>query len=273
MKIYYTALMTIQTSRCPKLLCTKTAPSFLSDLCIRLSWVNIDVARGRWRTYVRNEFAENTAHFVREYQTLLMKRYDSIKIRMFGFRFYPSDLCQWIKDLQEQMRLPEGARRDGVGGRDINDRKRFKWPASCKKGVNLNENPIISIAYKTFCRQNKLCEDDRLSRLQFCMRMRAAWLRLVGCYPYKKGEAEPTEAQINKYLEEQHVYEISLFKKENGANDWKVEPRHVLLWPQRYSFDRLRDEDLRDRRVLVYGAPMRCAGAAANPYLCHPSLQ
>jgi hypothetical protein len=42
----------------------------------------------------------------------------------------------------------------------------------------------------------------------------------------------------------------------------------VLLWPQRFNLQRLRNDDISDRRVLVYGAPMR-----ANAYLCASSLQ
>jgi hypothetical protein len=240
----------------------------ISDLQILCTWgqARRDVARGRWRTFIRKEFAENTAHFVREYQRLLMGRYNDIKAQLFGFWFYPSDLCRWVKDLQAEATLTESATDAREARRDINAPKRFKWPACCKKGENLDD-PIISTAYKTFCTRNQLWQDDRRSRLQFCMRMRAAWLRVVACYPYAPGKPAPTEAQIETYLEEQHVYEISLLKNKNGASDWKVEPRHVLLWPERFNFERLRKEDVRDRRVLVYGAPMR-----ANPYLCGPCL-
>jgi hypothetical protein len=238
----------------------------ISDLRIWCSWARKDVARGHWRTYVRKEFAKNTEHFVREYQTLLMERYNKVKGSMFGFWFYPSDLCRWVKDLQTTATMGHDAflaytRKSGY--------KPFQWPQSCRKGESMADGSADTIVYKTFCRMNRLSFDDPRSRLQFCMRMRAAWLRVVDSYPYTEDGPAPTEEQIKKHLEKQHVYEISLFKKKNGANDWKVEPRHVLLWPQRYSFDRLRDEDLRDRRVFVYGAPMGCAGAAANPYLCH----
>ncbi len=47
----------------------------------------------------------------------------------------------------------------------------------------------------------------------------------------------------------------------------------MLLRPQEYRLKDFQDGDLRDRRVMVYGAPMRCAGAAANQYLCASSLQ
>jgi hypothetical protein len=82
----------------------------ISDLQSWCSWGQSrnDVARGRWRTYIKNAFAENTEHFVREYQKLLMHRFDSIKDRVFCFWFYPSDLCQWIKDKQEMARRNTG---------------------------------------------------------------------------------------------------------------------------------------------------------------------
>jgi hypothetical protein len=242
----------------------------ISNLRIWCQWARRDVALGRWRTYVRKEFAKNTEHFVREYQTLLMERYNEVKGSMFGFWFYPSDLCRWVRDLQTMATMGHDAflaqtRNSGY--------KPFQWPQSCRKGESMADGSADSIAYKTFCRLNRLSFDDPRSRLQFCMRMRAAWLRVVACYPYMEGEAAPTEVQINEYLEKEHVYEISLFRKENGAIGSNVERRHLLLWPQRYTFKRLTDEDMRDRRVLVYGAPMRCAGAAANPYLCASSLQ
>jgi hypothetical protein len=242
----------------------------ISDMHILLTRAQSDVARGRWRTFVRKEFAENTEHFVREYQKLLMQRYEQVKSSLFGFWFYPSDLCRWVKDLQEMATLPGAA--SLADTRDSRN-KRFRWPACCRKGESMADGSADSRAYFTFCRLNRLPFDDPRSRLQFCMRMRAAWLRVVACYEIPKDGAPPTEAQIERYLEEQHVYEISLFKKDNGASDWKVEPRHVLLWPQKFDFQRLRNDDISDRRVLVYGAPMRCAGAAANPYLCASSLQ
>ena len=241
----------------------------ISDM--RISWAHSDVARGRWRTYVRKEFAENTEHFVREYQTLLMERYNEVKGRLFGFWFYPSDLCRWVKDLQTSATMGHDAL---LAQTRISGYKPFQWPQSCRKGENMADGSADSIVYKTFCRMNRLSFDDPRSRLQFCMRMRAAWLRVVDSYPYTKDGPAPTEAQIKEHLEKQHIYEISVFKKKDGASDWKiVENREVLLRPQEYSFDRLRDEELLKRRVMVYGAPMRCAGAAANPYLCASSLQ
>lgn len=239
----------------------------ISDMRIWLTWAKIDVARGRWRTYVRKEFAENTEHFVREYQTLLMKRYNKVKGSMFGFWFYPSDLCRWVKDLQTSATM---------GNEDTRDSgyKRFRWPASCRKGESMADGSADSIAYKNFCRMNRLSSNDPRSRLQFCMRMRAAWLRVVACYPYTKDSPAPTDEQIKGYLEQQHIYEIIVCKKDNGAMDWRIENnREVLLQPRNYDLKDFKREDLRDHRVLVYGAPMRCAGAAANPYLCASSLQ
>ena len=243
----------------------------ISDMRIWLTWAHSDVARGRWRTYVRKEFAENTEHFVREYQTLLMERYNEVKGRLFGFWFYPSDLCRWVKDLQGEATLQGDA---ALADTRDSGYKRYRWPASCRKGESMADGSADSIAYKTFCRLNRLSFDDRRSRLQFCMRMRAAWLRVVDSYPYTKDGPAPTEEQIKEHLEKQHIYEISVFKKDNGAMDWRiVENREVLLRPQEYRLKDFQGDDLRDRRVLVYGAPMRCAGAAANQYLCASSLQ
>jgi hypothetical protein len=218
------------------------------------------MSRGRWRTYIRKTFAQNTEHFVREYQTVLMHRYKDTKFHLFCFWFYPSDLCQWVQDLQNAATLPE-TKTEQINTIPSNNQKRFTWPACCQKGVNLNDNPIISKAYFTFCRQNKIKSDDRNTRLQFCMRMRAAWLRVVACYPYAKGKEAPSPEDIKKYLEQQHVYEISLLQ---GGRDWRLEDNKVLLEPQKYSFNHFRGEELRERRVLVYGAPM------ANPYICAP---
>jgi hypothetical protein len=220
---------------------------------------------------VRKEFAKNTEHFVREYQTLLMERYNKVKVSMFGFWFYPSDLCQWVRDLQTMATMGHDA---FLAQTRISEYKPFRWPQSCRKGESMADGSADSIVYKTFCRMNRLPFDDPRSRLQFCMRMRAAWLRVVDSYPYTKDGPAPTEEQIKEHLEKQHIYEISVFKTKNGAMDWRiVENREVLLRPQEYSFDRLRDENLLNHRVIVYGAPMRCAGAAANPYLCASSLQ
>ena len=248
----------------------------ISDLRIWCSWAGKDgagkdVARGRWSTFARKEFAKNTEHFVREYQTLLMERYNKVKGSMFGFWFYPSDLCRWVKDLQTSATM----------GHDVflahtrnSGYKPFRWPASCRKGESMTDGSADSIAYKTFCRMNRLSFDDPRSRLQFCMRMRAAWLRVVDSYPYTKDGPAPTEAQIKEHLEKQHIYEISVFKKKDGASDWKiVENREVLLRPQEYRLKDFQGDDLLKRRVIVYGAPMRCAGAAANQYLCASSLQ
>jgi hypothetical protein len=113
---------------------------------------------------------------------------------MFGFWFYPSDLCRWVKDLQEVATLPGAA--SLADTRDSRN-KCFRWPASCRKGESMTsmaDGSADSRAYFTFCRLNRLPFDDPRSRLQFCMRMRAAWLRVVACYPYAHGEAAPTEA-------------------------------------------------------------------------------
>jgi hypothetical protein len=237
-----------------------TAPTHhISDLQIWCSWgtARINVARGRWSTYIKKAFAQNTEHFVREYQTLLMHRYKDTKFHLFAFWFYPSDLCQWVRDLQNVATLPE-TKTEQINT-TCHDQKRFTWPACCKKGVNLNDNPITSKAYFTFCEQNKLRPDDRHTRLQFCMRMRAAWLRVVACYPYAKGKEEPSAEDIKKYLEQQHVAEISLLQ---DGRDWRLEDKKVLLRPQDFSFDDFKGEELRDRRVLVYGAPI------VSSYLC-----
>ena len=162
--------------------CTSIPTHHISDLPIWCSWARTDVARWRWGTFVRKEFAKNTEHFVREYQTLLMELYNKVKGRLFGFWFYPSDLCQWVKDLQTSATMGHNTllahtRNSGY--------KPFQWPQSCWKGESMADGSADSIVYKTFCRMNRLPFDDPRSRLQFCMRMRAAWLRVVDSYPYR----------------------------------------------------------------------------------------
>jgi hypothetical protein len=154
----------------------------ISDLRIWCPWARTDVARGRWRTYVRKEFAKNTEHFVREYQTLLMERYNKVKGSMFCFWFYPSDLCGWVKDLQTSAKIGHDA---FLAQTRISGYKPFLWPQSCRKGESMTDSSADSIVYKTFCRLNRLSFDDPRSLLQFCMRMRAAWLRVVDSYPYR----------------------------------------------------------------------------------------
>ena len=247
----------------------------ISDLRIWCSWADMgagkDVARGRWGKFVRKEFAENTEHFVREYQTLLMERFNTTQQKLYGFWFYPSDLCDWVRDLQAKASLkntPVEAALDG------NARKPFRWPASCKKGNNLvDSDSLTSVAYKAFCRQNGLWSDNRNSRLQFCQRMRAAWLRVVGAYEFDKDKQAPSVDDVIAYLGKQHIYEVQVHKDQNGRMQTVYTDKYeILSHPENYTRKQLRDS-MPDHRVLVYGAPMRCAGAAANPYLCASSLQ
>jgi len=200
---------------------------------------SIDVALGRWHFYITKEFRQNTVHFLSEYQKLLMERYPPTTNDVFGFWFYFSE---------------PHARAE----------KQFRWPKCCQKGSSLDD-PIDTAAYKTFCRLNHLSYNDRCSWLQFCMRIRAAWLRLVACYPFSKGVAPPTTDDIQEYLKKEGVKEISLSGKKGGTH-WDVEHySDVLLRPENHIED-CREEQWSNHRVLVYGAPMR----AANPYLVSP---
>jgi hypothetical protein len=130
-----------------------------------------------------------------------------------------------------------------------------------------------SRVYFTFCRLNRLSFDDPRSWLQFCMRMRAAWLRVVGGYPYTKGKAASSEDAIIAYMKNQNICEIQLqHDDKRHIESVYTKQYEILSHPENYTRQQLRDS-MPDHRVLVYGAPMRCAGAAANPYLCHSSLQ
>ena len=229
-------------------------PPFLSKTSQKTN-----VAVEKWSKNLRHAFSQNIQKFVLEYQQLLQDRFKNIKYYLFDFRFDFSDLCQWIKDVQER-----ATRSGGDVNRQDTTVKPFRWPRDCKKGVSFAK-PNHTIAYKQFCRWNDL-EDDWDSRRQFCMRMRATWLRLVACYPFKKDAEAPTRDAIESYLRKQHVFEISLFKKQNGKTDFKEEPySELLLHPEEHIED-CKKEEWRDHRVLVYGAPMR----AANPYLVSP---
>jgi hypothetical protein len=225
---------------------------------------SIDVALGRWHFYITKEFRQNTVHFLSEYQKLLMERYPPTTNDVFGFWFYFSDLCRWIKEAEERANLLEGDA-DNANRPHARAEKQFRWPKCCQKGSSLDD-PIDTAAYKTFCRLNHLSYNDRRSRLQFCMRIRAAWLRLVACYPFSKGVAPPTTDDIQEYLKKEGVKEISLSGKKGGTN-WDVVEHYseVLLQPQNHIKD-CRQEQWSNHRVLVYGAPMR----AANPYLVSP---
>jgi len=237
----------------------------ISDLRIWCQWARSDVARGRWSTYVRKEFAENTVHFVREYQTLLTERFETTKEKLFGFWFYPSDLCDWVRDIQAVARLNKAP---AEAASDRNAPKRFRWPACCQKGKSLvDSDSITSAAYKSFCRQNGLWSDNRNSRLQFCQRMRAAWLRVVGGYVLDKDGNAPSVEDVIAYLKRQKISEIQVQKDENGRMESVyTEQYEILSQPENYSRRELRDS-MPDHRILVYGAPL------ANPYLCCQSLE
>jgi len=237
----------------------------ISDLRIWCNWAQRDVARGRWGTYVRKEFADNTVHFVRQYQTLLMKRFEATQQQLFGFWFYPSDLCDWVRDLQAKARLKNTPAEAAV---DKNARKPFRWPAACKKGDSLaDSDSITSVAYKSFCRQNGLWYDNRNSRLQFCQRMRAAWLRVVGAYDLKADGSAPSVHDVKAYLEKQKIFEVEVRRDENGRMQTVyTQPNEILSEPEKHTRRELRNS-MSHRRILVYGAPL------ANPYLCFPSLE
>ena len=240
-------------------------PPFLSkktNVAVEIS-KKTNVAVEKWSNNLKYAFSQNIQKFVLEYQQLLQDRFKKIKLYLFDFRFDFSDLCQWIKDVQER-----ATRSGGDVNRQDTTVKPFRWPRDCKKGVSFAK-PNHTIAYKQFCRWNDL-EDDWDSRRQFCMRMRATWLRLVACYPFDKDGKPPTQEALESYLRKQHVFEIELFKitegKKKGKTDFaEVGYSDLLLHPEKHVED-CKDEQWKDHRVLVYGAPMR----AANPYLVSP---
>lgn len=243
----------------------------ISDLRILCGRNFVDVARGRWSAYIRKEFATNTVHFLREYQTRLMERFATSQEKLFGFWFYPSDLCDWVRDIREAAALknaPAEARAQGEAATRVADRsaaKRFRWPACCKKGNNLQDaDSITTPAYKAFCQQNGLWSQSRNSRLQFCQRMRAAWLRVVDAYEFQDGEP-PSNDDIITYLNKQKIFEVRLEKNAAGRMSAVDEVVYILKDPARHTTKELRAE-MPTRRVLVYGAPL------VNPYLCGPRL-
>lgn len=243
----------------------------ISDLRILCGRNFVDVARGRWSAYIRKEFATNTVHFLREYQTRLMERFATRQEKLFGFWFYPSDLCDWVRDIREAAALknaPAEARAQGEAATRVADRsaaKRFRWPACCKKGNNLQDaDSITTPAYKAFCQQNGLWSQSRNSRLQFCQRMRAAWLRVVDAYEFQDGEP-PSVGDIITYLNKQKIFEVRLEKNAAGRMSAVDEVVYILKDPARHTTKELRAE-MPTRRVLVYGAPL------VNPYLCGPRL-
>ena len=243
----------------------------ISDLQILCGRNFVDVARGRWSAYIRKEFARNTVHFLREYQTRLMERFETTQEKLFGFWFYPSDLCDWVRDIQKEAALknaPAEARAQGEAATRVADRsaaKRFRWPACCKKGNNLQDaDSITTPAYKAFCQQNGLWSQSRNSRLQFCQRMRAAWLRVVDAYEFQDGEP-PSNDDIIRYLNKQKIFEVRLEKNAAGRMSAVDEVVYILKDPARHTTKELRAE-MPTRRVLVYGAPL------VNPYLCNQSL-
>jgi hypothetical protein len=95
------------------------------------------------------------------------------------------------------------------------------------------------------------------SQQQFRVRMRAAWLRLVACYPYATETGLGT-TEIQEYLRDQHIREVDVRSHE------PVEPTDLQNIGNFYNFREQDRQRLRDRRILVPGAHM------TNPYLCTP---
>jgi hypothetical protein len=177
---------------------------------------------------------------VREYQTLLMERFETTKEKLFGFWFYPSDLCDWVRDIQAVARLNKAP---AEAASDRNAPKRFRWPACCQKGKSrVDSDSITSAAYKSFCRQNGLWSDNRNSRLQFCQRMRAAWLRVVGGYQLDPDGNAPSAEDVIAYMEKQKIYEIQLQEDEVGRKESVCTEQHeILSHPEKYTRQALRD--------------------------------
>jgi hypothetical protein len=224
----------------------------VSNLVIQVQLANSTyvTVSNAWSTYSKKLFAKNTEKFVLAYQKLLMAHYDmgNTNIAVFGFWFYLSDLAAWIRDVRELLADP-GARAYP---------KRFNWPKCCRKGEPLDEDPTTCFAYQDFCKQMRLSFHAKSSQQQFRVRMRAAWLRLVACYPYATGTTDPTPLEIQKYLAEQHIREVDVRSGET------VEPTDLPTIGNFYNSSEADRQRLRDRRILVPGAHM------TNPYLCTP---
>jgi hypothetical protein len=220
---------------------------------------------GRWNANIRKEFADNAVHLVREYQLLLAARLSSTEFKTFHFAFYfmPRDLFRWVNDLHDCAELGQQTARQKAL---TENRKMFVWPEVCQKGKKLDAP--FTLAYKTFCNQMGLNKFHYPSQTEFRVRVRAAWQRLVACYPFEHG-LSPSIEDVTEYLKKAHVEEVDL-QPTNASSG----PRTTVIpvkeedWSILPGGSHWGKEEQR-RRVLVYGAPMGCAGAAANPYLCH----
>ena len=233
----------------------------ISNLMIRykVGDKNPNVTKFRWGNYTKSAFAKNAVHFVREYQKLLI--HDDKDVQLFGFWFYKTDLCDWIRDLQIAMKGAEETMNSQY--------KMFKWPKCCRKGEPVDQDPTWCKVYTQFCAKMKLNYHDKKSQHQFRMRVRAAWLRLVGCYPYTTDNRTLQYSEIEDYLRTQHVQEIEI---KQGTSNYEI-------MPDLSGLSALKDSDMRrlcyskkgksentNRRILVAGACM----SASNPYLCTP---
>jgi hypothetical protein len=224
---------------------------------------------GRWNANIRKEFAANTVHLVREYQLLLAGKLTSTEFKTFHFAFYfkPRDLFSWVRDLHD---CAESGQQTARHKAFTENRNMFVWPEECQKGKKLDAP--FTLAYKTFCNQMGLNKFDPRSQTEFRVRVRACWLRLVACYPFQHG-LSPTIETVTQYLKKAHVEEVDL-QPTNATSGPRttvipVKEEDWSILPGRSHWGK----EVQPRRVLVYGAPMRCAGAAANPYLCASSLQ
>jgi hypothetical protein len=87
------------------------------------------------------------------------------------------------------------------------NRKMFVWPDVCQKGKKLDAP--FTLAYKTFCNHMGLNKFHSQSQTEFRVRVRAAWLRLVACYPFNHG-LSPDMENVASYLKDAHVEEVDL---------------------------------------------------------------
>jgi len=200
----------------------------------------------KWCMWSRKQYAKNTEKFVQMFQKLLMTHYDmhNTNINVFGFWFFLSDLRNWIRDVKELLANP---------GTAANPR-RFVWPKCCRKGEPLDTDPTTCLPYKEFCRQMKISFYAKSSQQQFRVRMRAAWLRLVACYPYST-QQDVSENDIARYLRDQHIREVDV----ESGQEYDVNALKKILTLED---ENLRSANMRNHRILVPGAEMH------NPYTC-----
>ncbi len=118
-----------------------------------------------WHSFVRKQFSENTIHFVKKFQNLLIQQeyLESTVSRpiqtLFYFHFKPQDLQEYIADLY---RIAD------VGYKQaqlIKNDYLLKYPEECMNGKPLKST--WTQAYKVFCSEQNLQPWDLKNQQEF----------------------------------------------------------------------------------------------------------